>query len=72
LAQQIASQTSLYQYDVKTVEGFNMDCLKAIKTKNNLVLGVFHSGIEQSKSGYNALYLAKSQSSSWSKISRLS
>jgi len=34
LAQQMASQTSHHQYDVKTVEGFNVDCLKAIKTKN--------------------------------------
>ena len=36
------------------------------------MIGVFHSGIEQKTSGYNALYLAKKGETQWNKIIRLS
>ena len=49
-----------------------MDCLKAIKNKNEDVIGVFHSGIEQKASGYNAVYFAKQTNSIWNKISKIS
>jgi hypothetical protein len=49
-----------------------MDCLKAIKNKNDDVIGVFHSGIEQKTSGYNAVYFAKQTNSIWNKISKIS
>jgi hypothetical protein len=49
-----------------------MDCLKAISTKNDQVLGVFHSSIEQKTSGYNAIYFAKENNSVWNKVIRMS
>lgn len=49
-----------------------MDCLKAIKTKNDDILGVFHSSMEQKTSGYNALYYAKQTKGQWNKIVKIS
>lgn len=49
-----------------------MDCLKAIKNKNGNVIGVFHSGIEQKASGYNAIYYARETNSVWNKVIKLS
>jgi len=49
-----------------------MDCLKAIKTSSSQFIGVFHSSIEQSSSGYNALYLSNQTNKNWNKIIRLS
>lgn len=45
LVAQLSSQTSQHHYNLKTSEGFNMDCLKAIKNKYDNVVGVFHSSI---------------------------
>lgn len=49
-----------------------MDCLKAIKNKNNDIIGVFHSSIEQKTSGFNAIYFARQTNSVWNKISKFS
>ena len=48
-----------------------MDCLKAIKTKNQKTIGVFHSGFEQ-KTGYSGLYYAINSNSQWFKINKFS
>lgn len=59
LSNKFASEAKNFKFNMKTQEGFNMDCLKAIKNKNQEVIGVFHSSLEQQKSGYNAVYYAK-------------
>lgn len=63
MASQFANGLDYKEYNVKTLDGLNMDCLKATKINSGKFISVFHSSVEQRDSGYNALYLAEMETS---------